>query len=395
MLLQILLSCLLFAKPHETNINMLQVKEVISKHYYKELPDSIKHLPWSEYKKHLDRYTRILDFKEASDFDKEMSRRLEGVVGISVDSSDSGFYIDEVFKDGSAYNEGIVRGDIIKKINGKNLKTHSDISYLISGRIGTRVNLEILRGNKLLEFNLQRIVLEESSVFSQKKDKTAIIQISGFTEKSDFEFYLHSVALNPKTIDTLIIDLQHNGGGLLYKCLRISEEFFTKDELMVMRISRSDTAFDFSQKEKGIWSDAKFIIVLQNHYTASASELLSAILKYGRNAIIKGDTSYGKGLVQSQFEVQGGRLFVTSQEYYPLGKIKVNGIGVVPDKNIEFPLYYDFTPDFDIKKFREDYPNPSINALKDIRIKNKSHISHILWEKDGELFEMLLQKAYN
>ncbi len=395
MLLQVLLSCLLFAKPQETSINMLQVKEVISKHYYKNLPDSIKHLPWSEYQKHLDRYTRILDYKEAEEFDKSMANRMEGVVGISVDSSERGFYIDEVFKDGSAYNDGIVRGDIIEKINGKKPKSHSDVSYLMRGRIGTKVKLEISRGKKILEFNLQRIVLEEPSVFSQKKDKTAILQITGFTDNVDFEFYIHSVALNPKTIDTLIIDLQYNGGGLLYKCLRISEEFFIKDELMVTRISKTDTAFDFSQKDKGIWSDVKTIIVLQNHYTASASELLSAVLKYGKNAIIIGDTSYGKGLVQSQFDVKGGRVFVTSQEYYPLGKVKVNGIGVIPDKNLEFPLYDDFTPDFDIKKFREEYPLPSLNALGDTRLKNKPNISHIIWERDGELFEFLLQKPYN
>ena len=180
----------------------------------------------------------------------------------------------------------------------------------------------------------------------------------------------------------------------MYKCLRITEDFFNKDNLLLKRVSRTDTAFDFSMKDKGIWSNVKVIIILQNKYTASASELMTAVLKYGRNAIVIGDTSYGKGLVQSQFEVQGGRVFVTSQEYFPLGKIKVNGIGVVPDKTLEPIIYEDFVADLDIKKFREDYPHPSLEGLKDKRLKGRTKISHILWEKEGELFEILLQKPY-
>ena len=395
MLLSILFSCLLLANPNEKDINMLQVKEVISRNYYKELPDSIKHLPWDEYKKHLDVYTRILNFKQAEEFENSFSNRLEGVVGISIDSTDRGFLIEEVFQDGSAYQEGIIRGDIIDKINGNKPYTHLDIDFLMKGRIGTRVKLEVLRNNKRLEFNLQRMVIEEPNVFSQKKDKTAIIQITGFHNNVDFEFFLHSVALNPKTIDTLIIDLQYNGGGLLYKCLKISEEFFSKDQLLVSRISKNDTILNFSEKDRGLWSDDKVIIVLQNHFTASASELLSAILKHGRNAIIVGDTSYGKGLVQSQFDIQGGRVFVTSQEYYPLGKIKVNGIGVAPDKPFQYTFFEDFWGDFDIKKFREEYPHPSIKALQDERLKGRTNISHIIWEREGELFEVLLQKPYN
>jgi C-terminal processing protease CtpA/Prc len=121
---------------------------------------------------------------------------------------------------------------------------------------------------------------------------------------------------------------------------------------------------------------------------------MTAVLKYGKNAIIKGDTSYGKGLVQSQFDIQGGRVIVTTQEYYPLGYIKINGIGVIPDKSLYPTIYEDFIADFDIKKFREDYPHPSQEALNDNRLKGKTNISHVLWEKEGELYEILLQQSY-
>ena len=394
MFLSLLFSYLFLAALHEQGINMLEVKEVISQNYYKELPDSIKKLPWNEYKKHLDKYTRVLDYEEAEDFERSFNNKLEGVVGVIIDSSDNGFYIEEVLQDGSAYNEGLIRGDIIEKINNQKPINQSDIKYLMHGRIGTNVKLDIRRGNKKIEYTLQRNILQTPSVISGKIYNTAIIHIESFNDNVDFQFYLNSIALNPNSIDTLIIDLQYNGGGLLYKCLRITEDFFNKDNLLLKRVSRTDTAFDFSMKDKGIWSNVKVIIILQNKYTASASELMTAVLKYGKNAIVIGDTSYGKGLVQSQFEVQGGRVFVTSQEYFPLGKIKVNGIGVIPDKTLEPIIYEDFVADLDIKKFREDYPHPSLEGLKDKRLKGRTKISHILWEKEGELFEILLQKPY-
>ena len=394
MFFNFLLSYFLLASSPDQGINMLQVKEVISQNYYKELPDSIKKLPWGEYKKHLDKYTRILDNKEAEDFERRFNNKLEGVVGVFIDSSATGFYIEEVLQDGSAYREGIIRGDIIEKINNKKPINQSDIKLLMQGRIGTKVKLDILRGNKKIEYNLERNIIQTPSVISEKLDNTGIIQIESFNDNVDFQFYLNSVALDPNTIDTLIIDLQYNGGGLLYKCLRITEDFFTKDNLMLTRVSRYDTAFDFTTKDRGMWSNIKTIIILQNKFTASASELMTAVLKYGKNAIVVGDTSYGKGLVQSQFEVQGGRVFVTSQEYFPLGKIKINEIGVIPDKSLEPIIYDDFIVDFDMKKFREDYPHPSLQALNDKRLKGRTNISHILWEKEGELFEILIQKPY-
>jgi carboxyl-terminal processing protease len=379
---------------YSEELNMLQVKEIIIDSYYKELPDSVKKLPWSELKKHLDKYTRVLNNKEREEFERSHSNKLDGAVGVVIDSMDAGFYVDEVIQNGSAYHEGIIRGDIIERINNKKPRSQSDIHHLLQGGNDKKVHVQILRGTKHIDFNLEKTLIQTPSVVSQKLSKTAIIHIESFHENVDYEFYLNSIALNPISIDTLIIDLQYNGGGLLYKCLRITEEFFTKNNLLLTRISRTDTAFDFSTKEQGIWSDSKVIIILQNKYTASASELMTAVLKYGKNAIIKGDTSYGKGLVQSQFDIQGGRVIVTTQEYYPLGYIKINGIGVIPDKSLYPTIYEDFIADFDIKKFREDYPHPSQEALNDNRLKGKTNISHVLWEKEGELYEILLQQSY-
>jgi carboxyl-terminal processing protease len=393
MLASFLLSTFLLLAPYE-EINMMQVKETIFNNYYKELPDSIKVLPWTKLKEHLDPYTRILNKKDIQEFQKEISMVDNGVVGISIDTSDSGFYIDEIYVEGSAYKQGLMRGDIIRKVNNKIPKNRENLSKLIRGKEGSAVELEVLRKDKILKFKLERNEIHYSNVYSVKLEKTALIRIESFHEMSFVDFSLHSMALKPSMIDTLIIDLRYNGGGLLYDCLMMCDEFFHKNQLICSRVQRKDTINDYTKFDNGLWLQNKTIIILQNEWTASASELFAATIKYGRNAIVVGNKSFGKGVVQTQFEVQNGRVFVTSSEYYPLGKIKIHNKGIEPDYPMgEYILNYDHL-DFDLRLFREQYPHPSVEALRDERLSGKTHISHLIWEMEGELFEILMQKPY-
>ena len=394
MLPSILLSAFLLVSASYGEINMMQVKETLYRHYYKELPDSLKRLPWNELKTHLDPYTRILNKKELERFEKDMTMTANGVVGISVDTSEEGFYIDETYTEGSAYKRGIMRGDIIKKIDNKIPKNREDITKLIRGRDGTNVVFEIERNNKILKFKLERDVIHYPNVYSTKLGKTAIIRIDAFHDLSAMDFMLHSVSLKPKEIDTLIIDLRYNGGGLLLDCLMICDEFFNKNTLICNRIHRNDTLQDFTRFDGGVWTDDKVIIILQNEYTASASELLSAVLKYGKRAIVVGNTSFGKGVVQGQYEIDNGRMFITNSEYFPMGYVKVHKRGIAPDYAMNTLFLDSEHLDFDLEVFRRQYPLPSIEALNDKRIKGKEHISHLIWELEGELFEILLQKPY-
>ena len=107
-----------------------------------------------------------------------------------------------------------------------------------------------------------------------------------------------------------------------------------------------------------------------------------------------GDTSYGKGLVQSQIDINGGRLIVTSSEYFPLGYVKVDGVGVAPHKRMEGIKKGLLPKNFDMSKFRKLYPKPSVYALNNSLLKGTKGISHLIWEKEGELFEILLQKPF-
>lgn len=394
MLPSLLLSTLLLVSAPQDEINMMQVKEIIFQNYYKEIPDSLKRLPWNELKTHLDPYTRILTKSELKDFEKELTLTANGVVGIAVDTSDDGFYIEETYVEGDAYRKGVMRGDIIKKIDNKVPKCKDDITKLIRGKDGSFVDFEIQRNNKLLKFKLQRNAIHYSNVYSTKYGKTAIIRLETFYDLSAMDFMLHSMAMKPKEIDTLIIDLRYNGGGLLFDCFMICDEFFPKNTTICKRIQKNDTIKDITRFDGGAWIDNKTIFVLQNNFTASASELLAAVLKHGKNAIIVGDTSFGKGIVQGQYEINNGRMFITNSEYFPMGNVKIHKIGVFPDYPLDtYALNYE-PLDIDLGAFRKQYPTPSIAALQDKRLKGKEHISHLIWELEGELFEILLQKPY-
>ena len=375
------------------DININQVKNKISDNYYKPIPDSVKKLEWNEFQKFLDPYTRVLDSSEIASFDRDMQNIAHGVVGITIDSVKGGFLVLETENEGSAYEMGIVRGDIIRKVNNKNPKSMKEFSSMVRGNVGTKVKMEIERNNKTLQFTIERTVIYYKNIHSQILNKTAIIDIESFHNLAGIEFTLHSVAINTHQIDTLIIDLRDNPGGLLNECVRICDEFFNSNFVLLTRVSNNDIMHTYSSKG-GEWLHDITIIILQNSYSASASELLSASLKHGRGAIIVGDTSYGKGLVQSQIDINGGRLIVTSSEYFPLGYVKVDGVGVAPHKRMEGIKKGLLPKNFDMSKFRKLYPKPSVYALNNSLLKGTKGISHLIWEKEGELFEILLQKPF-
>lgn len=369
-------------------------KEIIIKEYYKEIPDSIKALPFNSFIFKLDRYTRVLDKEQKLTYTNYMLNRSNGDIGIVFDSTEEGFQVYSVYKKSSAYKYGVERGDILLQINGITPKSGDDIEKLIKGEIKTPISLKLKRGDENIDLHLMLENIEFDNIYSQKISRTGIIRIENFHLFTHMEFVVNSEFIEPQTIDTLIIDLRDNSGGLLRDCLSIADEFIDDEILLISRISRKDTLYTFSEYG-GVWKDIKHIIVLQNSSSASASEVLASILQKNKGAIVIGDTSYGKGLVQTVLDFEDKIFIVTSSEYFTLGKNKIHEIGVIPDKSLKDMNFEELPKNFNLQEFREKYPKPSLEALKSPLLKGKKNISHLIWETDGEIFEILLQKPYN
>ncbi len=242
-----------------------------------------------------------------------------------------------------AAKAGIKSGDYIVKIGNEQVQGKSllEAVKLMRGPIGTSIKLTIVRKNvkKPLEFKIIRQVIEVKSVSSKLigEDKNlGYIRLKSFNENSDKQF-LKSVKdfeKNSKIIG-YVLDLRNNPGGLLNQAVNITDFFLDDGEIVSTRGRKSSETRKFFAR-RGDEIKGKPIVILINNGSASASEIFAGALKDHKRAIILGESSYGKGSVQSIIPLKnGGGMRLTISKYYlPSGK-SISEVGVTPDILVE------------------------------------------------------------
>jgi len=245
--------------------------------------------------------------------------------------------------DTPAAKAGIKAGDYIVKIGGEQVQGKSLVEAvkMMRGPVGTSIDLSIRRKNvkKTLEFKITRQIIEIKSVSSKiigKKKNLGYVRLKSFNENSDKQFLKSIKELEKKTkIKGYVFDLRNNPGGLLTQAINITD-FFLEDGEIVSTKGRkvSETRKFFARKGDEV--KGKPIIVLINNGSASASEIFAGALKDHKRAIILGESSYGKGSVQSIIPLKnGGGMRLTISKYYlPSGK-SISEVGVAPDILVE------------------------------------------------------------
>ncbi|MAJ85649.1 MAG: peptidase S41 [Candidatus Pelagibacter sp.] len=242
-----------------------------------------------------------------------------------------------------AAKAGIKSGDYIVRINDEQVqgKTLMESVKLMRGPVGSSIKLTVRRKNvkKAIEFFIRREIIEIKSVSAKiigDKNDIAYIRLKSFNENSDNQL-IESVKKFEKNNDPrgYVIDLRNNPGGLLTQAIRITDFFLEDGEIVSTRgRKKSETRKFFAKTGDGI--AGKPLIVLINNGSASASEILAGALKDHKRAIILGESSYGKGSVQSIIPLKnGGGIRLTISKYYlPSGK-SISEVGVSPDIFIE------------------------------------------------------------
>ncbi len=246
-------------------------------------------------------------------------------------------------EDTPAAKAGIKAGDYIIKIGSEQVQGKSlmEAVKLMRGPVGTSIKLTIRRKStkKPIEFKVVRKIIEVKSVNSKilGKDKDlGYIRLKSFNENSDKQF-LNIIKNYEKSLKVkgYILDLRNNPGGLLTQAINITD-FFLDDGQIVSTKGRkvSETRKFFAKKGDEV--KGKPIIVMINNGSASASEIFAGALKDHKRAIILGESSYGKGSVQSVIPLRnGGGMRLTISKYYlPSGK-SISEVGVTPDIVIE------------------------------------------------------------
>lgn len=286
-----------------------------------------------------DQYTRFLDPKEFAEETSSIKGSLKGV-GIQIGTRDGKLMVIAPLEDTPAEKAGILADDEIIEIDGESTKgmTVDKAADKIRGEEGTFVNIVIKRNGEMKTFNIKRQEIELKAVTTKIPNDTKLnpqvgyIRLSSFISKhaaSEFEKAL----LEQADKKGYIIDLRSNPGGLLTNAVLISNMFLSS-KVVVSTVDR-DGYKDTLRTLKPVLTN-KPLVILINKGSASASEITSGALHDNGRAVLIGEQSFGKGLVQEINKLSDGSgVNITIQKYYTPNGTDINKKGITPDIVVE------------------------------------------------------------
>ena len=285
------------------------------------------------------------DFLSKDDFDelKIGTTGRFGGLGIEITQEDSYIKVISPIDDTPAKRAGILAGDMIIKVDDKDLKDVpiNDAVKLMRGEPGTSVEVTILRKkeNKPLVLMIQREIIISKGIKTKIfKKNIGYIRLSNFQSNSTSDLQTAFYKLNKESnnkLQGLIFDLRNNPGGVLGAAVGISDLFLQNGKIVETKGRSSNSELKYEATARDI-SNGMSLIVLINEGSASASEIVAGALQDNKRATILGTKSYGKASVQTIQELSdGSALKLTTAKYYtPLGK-DIHENGIIPDIIIE------------------------------------------------------------
>ena len=288
----------------------------------------------------LDPYSGYMNPEVFEEAQTETSGEFGGL-GIEVSMEAGVVKVISPIDDTPAARAGVKAGDYIVRINGEQVqgKTLMEAVNLMRGPIGTSIEITIMRKGlkKAKIIKITREIIEIRSVVSkQVENKIGYLRLRAFNENSSNQLKkeISKLEKNKKNIG-YILDLRNNPGGLLSQAVKISDFFLDDGEIVSTKGRKARENRKFFAK-KGDRINGKPLIVLINNGSASASEIVAGALQDQKRAILLGETTYGKGSVQSIIPLKNrGAIRLTVSKYYlPSGK-SISEVGVIPDIKIE------------------------------------------------------------
>ena len=314
-----------------------------------------------------DEYTEFLTSDEWEDLDSSLSKFVGiGVYMSQLKSTNETIIIGTIDDDTPAAKAGIKAGDIIKEINLEDVSTKGSeyISSKIKGTAGSTVKIKVLRGEEELTFDVERAEIKVYKIKHEMlQNNIGYIDFDSFTNTSYNEFKAAYEDLKNNGATSLIVDLRNNTGGYVDSALNIADMFVDSGKALL--ITEDKNGNRYTQSSKNSKEIDMPVVVLVNEYTASASEILTGILKDYKLATIVGTTTYGKGVIQEVYpdvlgKDIGGALKVTVSEYFTPNGNKINKVGIEPDEKVEL----DDSESTDITKDTDTQLQKAIEILK-------------------------------
>ncbi len=284
----------------------------------------------------LDPYSAYMSPDSFKNMQTETSGEFGGL-GIEVSMEAGVVKVISPIDNSPAEEVGVKAGDYIVKIDDIQVqgKTLSEAVELMRGPVGSDIEITVRRRGerKALIFTITREIIQVASVKSEiKDDQTAYIRLTSFNENSSKQIKnkIKEFKKNKK-IKNYILDLRNNPGGLLSQAIKISDYFLENGEIVSTKSKRKYENRKWFAK-KGDIIDGETMVILINYGSASASEIVAGALQDHKRAILVGESTYGKGSVQSiiPLENEGAIRLTVSKYYLPSGK-SISRVGVNPD----------------------------------------------------------------
>ena len=286
-----------------------------------------------------DPYTTYLTKEEMQEFIEETNSEYVGIgVYLTNSKTDNTILVVGTMKAAPALEAGIQAGDVIEKVNdvaytGEQL---DDAIKILKGEEGTDVKVTVLRDGKEIDLTVTRRKITVEHVDSQMlENNIAYIQVDSFDSGVVEDFKKQITELKNGGAKGIIIDLRSNGGGIVDEATGIADLFLKENETILITKGKDEKEETTVSKNKPIIQDIP-LVVLVNEGTASASEILAGALKYKYpNTTVVGKTTYGKGVIQTLYNLtDGSGLKITTEEYFTPNHNKINKEGIKPDVEV-------------------------------------------------------------
>ena len=308
--------------------SLQEILDLIKAKYVDNLPiDSINDAVIEDILAHLDPHSVYIPAKNLMEVNEDLQGNFQGI-GVEFQIFNDTVNVLNVLAGGPSAKAGVETGDKIIAVNdtikiaGINAKA-DDIRKLLRGPGGSKVDITVLRDRQPKKIQIERgtIPVPSVDVAYMLTPQTGFIRINKFSETTYEEFMYALEGLQKKGLKSLILDLRGNGGGILQEAADIADEFLDDQKMIVYTKGVNSPSFEYKCKRDGLFEKGK-LAVLVDETSASASEILAGALQDWDRATIIGRRTFGKGLVQQQFQLtDGGALRLTIARYYtPLGR---------------------------------------------------------------------------
>lgn len=317
--------------------------EIIHNEFYGELPTP-RQRAYGSIRGMLDTlgdsYTVLIE-PAPRQLERDDLRGSYGGIGAVLNQTSDGQIVLSPFRDSPAAQVGILEGDILVAVDGLRLTPDmnltNDIVTRIRGEVGTDVILTIQRQDEPdeLDFVVMRQVIKTPSVTwkTLNQDTPTLlgyVQVRVFTGRTSEEMAEGLQELLDDGVQGIILDLRDNGGGLLQAAIDVSSHFLDDDAVLYEDRRGQEEKF-YPASQGGIALDVP-LVVLVNHNTASASEIVAGAIQDRQRGILIGETTFGKGSVQLIYDLSdGSSLHITAAEWLTPDRHRLQGVGLTPN----------------------------------------------------------------